>query len=46
MVPWKFILRNNGTGAHSGVYEDAPGGAVDNSSWLGNVNIQQSWVVK
>lgn len=45
MVPGKSVLRNNGTGAHSG-YENIPGGAVDNSSWLVNVNIQQHWIVK
>lgn len=46
MVPWKFILRNNRTGAHSGAYEDPPGVTVDKSSWLDSVNIQQYWVVK
>lgn len=46
MVPGKSVLRNNGTGAHSGMHEGIPGGAVDNSISLGNVNIQQHWIIR
>ena len=38
-MPGEFVLRNNGTGAQSGVYEECPGGVDDNSSWLGNLNV-------
>lgn len=33
-MPGEFVLSNDGTGAERGVYEEVPGGADDNSSWL------------
>lgn len=39
MVPGEFVLRNGETAAQSGIHEDVQRGAVDNSSWLSNVNI-------
>ena len=45
-MPREFVLRNNGTGVQDGMYEDVPGGVVDNSSWLGSLNIQQHWIIK
>ena len=33
-------------GAQSGVFEDVPEDADDNSSWSGNQNVQQHWIVK
>lgn len=39
MEPGEFVLRNNGTSASSGVYEDVSGGSVDNGSWLGYLSV-------